>query len=103
MLRPESPVPGLGRGFALHPDDEADPYVFRVDLSKLGIGIVRITFGTEAGASVTAFHLDIEPLMSFDKQPALRNPRPWMTGALAVGTAAAIARRRAKRSKEPSP
>ncbi|MGZ6494418.1 MAG: serine hydrolase domain-containing protein [Actinomycetota bacterium] len=102
MLRPVTPIPGLRRGFPLHPDDEADPYVFRVDLSKLGIGTVRLVFSKDAGETATAFHLEMEPLIAFDKRPALTNPRPWTTGAFAVGTAAAIARRRAKRRKEAS-
>jgi CubicO group peptidase (beta-lactamase class C family) len=102
MLRPVTPIPGLRRGFPLHPDDEADPDVFRVDLAKLGIGAVRLVFSGEAGAAAMAFHLEHEPLMSFDKRSALTNPRPWATGAIAVGTAATIARRRGKRRKETS-
>jgi hypothetical protein len=36
--------------------------------------------------------------MSFRKRPYVRNPRPWVNGALAVGaTAIAVRRRRAKR------
>jgi CubicO group peptidase (beta-lactamase class C family) len=101
VLRPETPIPGL-RGFPLYPDDEGDPYVFRVDLSTLGIGIVRVVFSAETGASATAFHLEMEPLMSFDKRPALTNPKLWTIGAFAAGTAVAAARRHAKRSKEES-
>ena len=101
VLRPETPIPGL-RGFPLYPDDEGDPYVFRVDLSPLGISTVRVVFSAAAGAPATAFHLEMEPLMSFDKRPALTNPKLWTIGAFAVGTAAAAARRRAKRSKEES-
>lgn len=101
VLRPETPIPGL-RGFPLYPDDEDDPYVFRVDLSTLGIGTVRVLFSTQTGAPATAFHLEMEPLMSFDKRPALTNPKPWMIGAFAAGTALASARRHAKRSKEES-
>jgi CubicO group peptidase (beta-lactamase class C family) len=101
VLRPETPIPGL-RGFPLYPDDEGDPYVFRVDLSTLGIGTVRVVFSAQTGAPATAFHLEMEPLMSFDKRPALTNPKPWMIGAFAAGTAVAAARRHAKRSKEES-
>jgi CubicO group peptidase (beta-lactamase class C family) len=100
ILRPVTPIPGLRRGFPLYPYDEADPYVFRVDLSKLGMGTVRLVFSKGAGADATAFHLEHEPLMSFDKRPALTNPKPWATGVLAAGTVAAIGRRRAKRHRD---
>ena len=43
-LRPLSPVPALARGLPLHPDDADDPYVFRIDLSGLGIGTSRVVF-----------------------------------------------------------
>jgi CubicO group peptidase (beta-lactamase class C family) len=101
VLRPETPIPGL-HGFPLYPDDEGDPYVFRVDLSTLGIGTVRVVFSAETGASATAFHLEMEPLMSFDKRSALTNPKLWTVGAFAVGTAVAAARRHAKHSEEES-
>jgi CubicO group peptidase (beta-lactamase class C family) len=101
MLRPETPTPGL-RGFPLNPDDEGDPYVFRVDLSSLGIGTVRAVFSAETPAPATAFHLEMEPLMSFDKRPALTSPKLWTIGAFAVGTAVAAARWHTKRSKEES-
>ncbi len=34
LLRVLTPVPVLYRGFPLRPDDEEDPYVFRIDLSE---------------------------------------------------------------------
>ena len=85
-LRPVTPVPALACGLALHPDDAGDPYVFRFDLSSLGIGTSRVVFSRSPEAGVIAFHLDlgIGPL-SFDKQPAARNPRYWATGALGAG------------------
>jgi CubicO group peptidase (beta-lactamase class C family) len=98
-LRALSPIPALNRGLALHPDDERDPYVFRIDLSGLGLGTARVVFGREPGVGTTAVHLEFAPaLMSFDKQPATKNPRPWVTGALgavaAATTATAVRRRR---------
>ena len=36
MVRLLTPVPALYRGFPLQPDDETDPYVFRLDLSPYG-------------------------------------------------------------------
>lgn len=101
VLRPETPIPGL-RGFPLSPDDEGDPYVFRIDLSRLGIGTVRVVFSAETAVRATAFHLEMEPLMSFDRRPALTDPRLWTIGALGVATAVAAGRRHVQRSKEGS-
>jgi CubicO group peptidase (beta-lactamase class C family) len=97
-LRVLSPIPALNRGLPLQPDDDEDPDVFRIDLSRFGIGTSRVIFSREPGVGTTAVHLDFAPL-SFDKQPAARNPRRWATGALgavAVGTAATAVRRRRK-------
>jgi hypothetical protein len=99
MLRALSPIPAVNCGLALHPDDDQDPYVFRIDLSGLGLGTPRVVFSREPGLSATAVHLESAPaLVSFDKQPATKNPRPWATsalGAVAVATTAtAIGRRR---------
>ncbi len=97
-LRPVTPVPALARGLPLHPDDSGDPYVFRIDLSSLGIGTSRVVFSRSPHARVTAFHLDLglAPLLSFDKQPATRDPRYWVSsalGAVAVATTANAVRR----------
>jgi CubicO group peptidase (beta-lactamase class C family) len=68
-LRPLSPVRALAQGLPLHPDDPDDPYMFRIDLSGLGIGTSRVVFTRSPHAGVTAFHLDLDlaPL-SFDKR-----------------------------------
>lgn len=66
MVRALSPIPALARGFLLHPDDEQDPYVFRVELPWLGIGTGRVVFSRDPGGSVTALHLEFAPL-SFEK------------------------------------
>src|SRR6266508_5557577 len=65
MLRPLTPIPGLSRSFALHPDSDTDPYVFRIDLSELGIGTGRVVLSREPGKGTTSFHLDLAPLLSF--------------------------------------
>lgn len=101
VLRPQTPLPGI-RGFPLHPDDPTDPYVFRVDLSKLGLGSVRVLFSSRTGAPAPAFHLEMEPLMSFDRRPAITNPKPWAGGAVAVGTASAMAWRVSRRREASS-
>ncbi len=96
MIRALSPIPALYKGFLLHPDDDHDPYVFRIDLPWFGIGTGRVVFSREPGVGMTAVHLDFGPL-SFQKQPAIKNPRLWATGALgalAVATTAAAVQRR---------
>ena len=96
-LRALSPIPALNQGLPLHPDDDTDPYIFRIDLSKLGIGTSRVVFSQEPGLGTTALHLDFAPL-SFHKQPATKNPRLWATGVLGAvavaATAMAVRRRR---------
>jgi CubicO group peptidase (beta-lactamase class C family) len=90
MLRPLTPVPALARGLPLHRDDPGDPYVFRIDLSSVGLGSSRVVFSRSSPAGVTAFHLDLGvALVSFDKQPATRDPRYWVSSALGVAAAAA--------------
>ena len=95
MMRMLSPLPMLYRGFPLHPDDDNDPYIFRVDLSAFGIGTGRVIFSRESGVGTTAVHFEFGPL-SFQKQPTSKNPRLWATGAsgtLAVAaTTAAVVR-----------
>jgi CubicO group peptidase (beta-lactamase class C family) len=96
MVRVLTPAPALYQGFALHPDDERDPYVFRLDLSKLGTSTVRVAFGREPGAGVTALHTNLM-LQSLYKQPATGGSRPCAVGAfgaLAIAGAATAARRR---------
>jgi CubicO group peptidase (beta-lactamase class C family) len=95
-LRVLTPIPAVYRGFPLHPDDERDPYAFRIDLSEFGIGTMRVVFSREPETGATAAHVDQPPLSAW-KQPAATNPRRWATGALgalAVATTALAARRR---------
>jgi CubicO group peptidase (beta-lactamase class C family) len=91
-LRPVTPLPALARGLPLHPDDRGDPYVFRIDLSRFGLGTSRVVFSRSPHTGVTAFHLDLDVApLSFDKQPAAGDPRYWVTGALGSAAAAATA------------
>lgn len=103
MMRALSPIPALYRDFLLHPDDDKDPYVFRIALPWFGIGTGRVVFSREPGVGTTAVHLDFGPL-SFQKQPAIKNPRLWATGALGAlavaATAAAVQQRRSRPYKE---
>jgi CubicO group peptidase (beta-lactamase class C family) len=103
MLRALSPIPALNRGLALHPDDDQDPYVFRIDLSGLGLGTPRVVFSREPSVGRTAVHLEFAPaLMSFDKQPATKNPRPWATSAVGAVAAAATATATGRRRRRPN-
>lgn len=74
MLRSLIPVPGMVRGIPLHPDDASDPYAFRVDLSRFGIGKARIVFSHEPKTGNTALHFVPIPL-SLRKCAASRSSR----------------------------
>ena len=106
-LRLVTPVPGLRRDFALHPEDDDDPGLFRIDLSALGMGTSRVVFSRVPETGTAALHVELPGMpMSFQKHPATRDPRIWATGALgALGIAAASAAARPRRgpSKEVRP
>jgi CubicO group peptidase (beta-lactamase class C family) len=77
MLRVLTPIliPALYGGLPLHPDDDEDPYVFRLDLSQFGMGIVRLVVDHEAGVGTKVVHTDLgsQPV-SLYKQPEANNP-----------------------------
>jgi CubicO group peptidase (beta-lactamase class C family) len=85
MLKPLSPIPAMRRGFRLYPDDPDDPWVFRIYFPEFGMELRVVFDGGSNGRPATRLLLD---MMSFEKRPAFGNPRPWLTGGLAVGTAA---------------
>jgi len=95
MIRGQTPIPAVRRGLRLHPDDDGDPYVFRIDFSAFGLGSSRVVFSRAAEGGVTALCLGVAP-MSLQKLPVVRNPRLWINRALLVGVATSIliARRR---------
>jgi CubicO group peptidase (beta-lactamase class C family) len=97
-IRGQIPVPAVRNGLRLHPDGD-DPYAFRIELPGFGSGTTPVVFSREPGGEVTALHLGRLPI-SLQKRPDLRNPRPWVTGALVAGaTAIAVRRRRGKRAR----
>ncbi|MBO0683381.1 MAG: beta-lactamase family protein [Candidatus Dormibacteraeota bacterium] len=107
MARVLTPIPACYRGFELHPDDENDPYVFRVDLSQLGLPTSRVVFSGDSGGPVSRAHFELHPL-SLEKEPRIRDPRLWAKGALAglaLGASAAVMgrRRREERGSGPRP
>jgi CubicO group peptidase (beta-lactamase class C family) len=91
-IRGQLPIAALRRGLRLHPD-RGDPYAFRIDLSGFGSGTAPVVFSHTPDGEATALHLGFPP-MSLHKQPDLRNPRPWVTGALIAGATAIAVRRR---------
>ena len=96
MLRMLDPIPMLYRGFPLLPDDPEDPYVFRVDVSALGLGSTRVVFRQDAGRT-TRLHLEVMP-MTLHKGSDAANPRRWATGA-ALGVVGLAAGRRLLRTR----
>ena len=85
MLKPLTPIPAMRRGFRLYPDDPDDPWVFRTYMPEFGMNFRVVFDGGPMDGTATRLLLD---MMTLDRQPDLRNPRPWVTGGLAVGTAA---------------
>jgi len=95
MIRAVSPIPPAYRGFALHPDDKRDPYVFRIDLSRFGLGTVKIVFCQDAGGRTTQVQTDFLPI-ALHRRPR-RSRAMWVAGALgtlAAGAAIAARQRR---------
>ncbi|HEY6747223.1 MAG TPA: serine hydrolase domain-containing protein [Mycobacteriales bacterium] len=101
MLRALSPVPAFYRGLPLHPDDEDDPYVFRLDLSGFGQGTVRVVFGRDAASGAAAIHADLggQPLSLVRRAADGRTRVPLAAlAALLAGAAARSVLRRPQRS-----
>ena len=61
-VRTLSPIPALFKGLRLHPDYPDDPDVFRVDLSRYGIGMPRLVFSRDRTGVATGVHLGGIPL-----------------------------------------
>lgn len=98
MIRLLTPIPAAYRGFALHPDDDADPYVFRIDASEFDIGTARVIFSRDPESRRMRVHLDVFPV-TLEKQPANKSPRLWTMGAIgALGVAAMATAMRRRRS-----
>jgi CubicO group peptidase (beta-lactamase class C family) len=87
VLRTRSPLPGLYRGLPLYPDDDEDPYVFRLDLSRYGMGTARVVFSHDPVGARTRVHLDGLPL-SAERRPDAEHRSPWAFGRGVVARAA---------------
>jgi CubicO group peptidase (beta-lactamase class C family) len=88
VLKPLTPVPAMRRGMRLYPDDPHDPWVFRVEIPEYGKHY-RVVFAPAREDGSMRLLMEV---LSFRKRPDLRNPRPWVTGALAAGAAALVGR-----------
>lgn len=87
------PVPALWRGVPLHPDDESDPYVHRMDLAALGLPSVRVAFDPR-GPGGRAMHTDLACLSLVEIPRGGPGRRAIAIGALLAGCAVLSARRR---------
>jgi CubicO group peptidase (beta-lactamase class C family) len=101
MVRLLTPVPLPFRRLPLEPDDERDPCVFRLDLSRFGMAPLRVVFSREAGGRASAAHTDLvgQP-WSLVRRHEAATERRWLRPALAAGVAAgwtAAVRRRRRR------
>ena len=83
-FRPLSAIPTMRHGFRLHPDDEDDPYVFRVDLAEVGMGTFRVAFTPPSDRGRTRHRFEAV-FVSLQQRPDALNPKVWLTGGLAVG------------------
>jgi CubicO group peptidase (beta-lactamase class C family) len=84
IMKPLTPLPAMRKGMRLHPDDPDDPYVFRVDMSGVGLDTMPVVF---TGAWNTGNRQLLMDVMAFEKRPDAQNPRRLATGALAAGVA----------------
>lgn len=92
-VRVLTPIPALLAGHRLERDDPADPRVFRLDLSGLGVPPVRVVFAGAPPGRATAIHTDLggQP-WSLVAAPGSSLRRTWSRRALGVAVAAVIAR-----------
>jgi hypothetical protein len=88
-LKPLTPIPAMRRGFRLYPDDPDDPRAFRIYLPEFGMNLQVVFDGGPEEEPATRLMLD---LMSFERRPDLRNPRPWLTAVAVAGVAALAVR-----------
>ena len=85
ILKPLTLIPAMRRGFRLYPADPEDPYVFRIYFPEFGMNLRVVFQGEGEGGAPRRLLLDTT---LFEKRADIRNPRPWLTGGLAVGAGA---------------
>ena len=101
MVRLLAPMPVPLRGLPLEPDDERDPCVFRLDLSRFGMAPLRVVFSREAGGRATAVHVDLvgQP-WTLVRRPDGGAGRRWLWSAVGAVGLMAVVRRRSARGEE---
>ncbi|MEU0506149.1 serine hydrolase domain-containing protein [Nocardia sp. NPDC005998] len=62
VLRLLTPIPSLLRGLPLYPDDPTDPWVYRVDLTRYGIGTGRLVFTRDSASGAMRMCFDLVPM-----------------------------------------
>jgi CubicO group peptidase (beta-lactamase class C family) len=106
MARVLTPIPALYRGLPLEALDESDPYLYRLDLSALGMAPVRAVFASVIDGRATAIHTDLGGMPW--SLVRLNDATPWRRlapalGALALAGVLAALRRRSRRHEEMQP
>jgi CubicO group peptidase (beta-lactamase class C family) len=96
-----TPVPIPFQGLPLDADDEQDPDVFRLDLSRFGMPPVRVIFSRQTGGRAMAVHTDLggQPWSLVRRDVAAvksRWPRAALAAVVAIGVTAAARRRAGK-------
>jgi hypothetical protein len=88
-------VPGLRPAFPLQPDDDQDPDVFRIDLTRYGIPPARVAFSRDATGLATAVHTDLggQPWSLVRAEPRGRAWQTAVVAGLGIGAAVVLARR----------
>jgi CubicO group peptidase (beta-lactamase class C family) len=101
MIRALSPVATLRRGLPLHPDDETDPNVFRLDLWGSGASSARVVFGRDLASHSPAMHADLagQPVSLIRRPIERRAPLIPVLSVLLTAAASRSAARRRRRSK----
>src|SRR5215469_567761 len=98
MVRVWSPLPAAFRGFELHPDDEKDPYSFRIDGKRFGIDSARVVFAPDDSGQ-TKLSLDLMPIAVRRRVDSKRfQLAKRVVGGIGIAGAAALAARRRSRS-----
>ncbi len=62
-----TPVPAIRRGVRMHAD-ASDPDVFRIDLTGLGVGNLKLVFGRDETGQVTALYADLVPMTFYKRE-----------------------------------
>jgi CubicO group peptidase (beta-lactamase class C family) len=88
MLKPITPLPAMRKGMRLHPDDPADPYVFRVDLSGIGQGTLPVAFtGVDDPDQTPRLLMGVMAFYRAPDKPKVRRLAAPLVGAAAASVA----------------